>query len=138
MLLVFLTMVVLAYNYQFFSVPSSLYLNAYKLPESGFTLTLPKILPSKYMDLTNDTDFRILVIDYVKASDTVRDLIEIPELSGAEWWLENASNSSKNYDMTIKFFDDSYFLQVRFYPDFQRTFLEHVALWTVNIVTVVT
>ena len=137
MLLVFLTLTVVAYNHQFHSIPYSMYLNAYKLPESGFTLTLPEILPAEYMDVTNDTGFRSLAIDYVKASDTVRDLIKIPKLSTAEWWLENASNSSKGYDMTIKFFDDSYFLQVRYYPDFLRTDLEHVALWTINIVTVI-
>jgi len=114
-----------------------MYLNAYKLPERGFCLTLPKILPAEYMDLTNDTVFRCCVIDYVKASDTVRDLIKIPKLSTAEWWLENTSNSSKGYDMTIKFFDESYFLQVRYYKDYQRTILESSVLWAINIITIV-
>lgn len=136
LLLLFLTLVVVAYNYQFHNIPSSMYLNAYKLPERGFCLALPKILPAEYMDLTNDIVFRISVIDYVKASDTVRDLIKIPKLSTAEWWLENTSNSSKGYDMTIKFFDESYFLQVRYYKDYQRTILESNVLWTINIITI--
>jgi len=137
MLLVFLTLTVAAYNNQFYSIPYSMYLNAYELPKSGFTLTLPKILPAKYMDVTNDTGFRSLAIDYVKASDTVRDLVKIPKHSIAESWLENVSNSSKGYDMTIKFYDDSYYLQVRYYPDLHRTSLEYGALWMINIVTVI-
>lgn len=137
MLLLLLTLTVVAYNHQFHNIPCSMYLNAYKLPERGFYLTLPKILPAEYMDLTNDTVFRISVIDYVKASDTLRDLIKIPKLSTAEWWLENASNSSKGYDMTIKFFDESYFLQVRYFKDYQRTILESSVLWTINIITIV-
>jgi len=137
MLLVFLTLTVAAYNHQFHNITCSMYLNAYKLPESGFTLTLPKILPAKYMDATNNTGFICCVIDYVKASDTVRDLVKIPKASTAEWWLENISNSSKGYDMTIKFYDDSYYLQVRYYPHFHRTHLEYATLWTINIVTVI-
>ena len=137
MLLVFLILTVAAYNHQFYSIPYSMYLNAYKLPKSGFTLTLPKILPAKYMDVTNDTGFRSLAIDYVKASDTVRDLVKIPKHSTAESWLENVSNSSKGYDMTIKFYDDSYYLQVRYYPDLHRTSLEYGVLWIITIVTVI-
>ena len=136
-LLALLTGTVVAYNLQFRNIPYSMYLNAYKLPKRGFCLTLPKILPAKYMDVTNDTGFICCVIDYVKASDTVRYLVKIPKLSTAEWWLENTSNSSKGYDMTIKFFDDFYFLQVRYYPYFHRTHLEYGALWTINIVTVI-
>ena len=144
-LLLFLTLVVAAYNYQFHNIPCSMYLNAYKLSpseeESGhvqFYLKLPSLgIPHEYRDVTHDGGFRCCVIDYVKASDTVRDLIKIPKLSTAEWWLGNASNSSKGYDMTIQFFDDSYFLQVRYYPDFLRTHLEHEILWAINIVTVV-
>ncbi len=141
-LLVFLTLTVVAYNYQYHNIPSSMYLNAYKLSEphrvTEFYLKLPSLgIPHEYRDVTHDGGFRCCVIDYVKASDTVRDLIKIPKLSTAEWWLGNASNSSKGYDMTIQFFDDSYFLQVRYYPDFLRTHLEHEILWTINIVTVV-
>jgi len=137
MLLVFLTLTVAAYNHQFHNIPYSMYLNAYELPKSGFTLTLPEILPAKYMDATNHTGFICCVIDYVKASDTVRDLVKIPEVSTAEWWLENISNSSKGYDMTIRFYDDSYFLQVRYYTDFRRTHLEYGVLWTIDIVTMI-
>jgi len=141
-LLVCLTLTVVAYNYQFHNIPSSMYLNAYKLSEphrvTEFYLKLPSLgIPHEYRDVTHDGGFRCCVIDYVKASDTVRDLIKIPKLSTAESWLENASNSSKGYDMTIQFFDDSYFLQVRYYQDFLRTHLEHEILWAINIVTVV-
>lgn len=113
-----------------------MYLNAYKLPKSGFTITLPEIFPAKYADLTNDTAFRVQVIDYVIACDVIRTGMKIEEYDLPYDWLKDASNSSKGYDMTIKFFDDSYFLQVRYYPDFERTHLEHVTLWAINIVTV--
>lgn len=127
--LVVLTLTVAAYNYQFHNIPSSMFLNAYKLSEWE--------VPSDYVDVTEDSGFRTWVIDYVIAGDTIRTGIKIEEHDLPYFWLKNASNSSKSYDMTIKFFDDFYFLQVRYYPDFQRTQLEHGILWTINIVTLI-
>lgn len=137
MLLVFLTLTVVTYNYQFHNIPYSMYLNAYKLPKSGFTLTLPKILPAEYMDVTNDTGFRVRVLEHVIACDIIRTGMKIKEYDIPYLWLKNAYNSSQGYDMTIKFYDDFYYLQVRYYPDFHRTGLEYGALWTINIVTVI-
>lgn len=128
-LLLLLTFTVIAYNYQFHSIsPSSMYLNAYKLSESE--------IPAEYVDVTNDSGFRAWVIDYVIACDIIRTGMAIEEYDLPYVWLKHASNSSKGYDMTIKFFDDFYYLQVRYYS-YQRTSLEHGILWTINIVTVV-
>jgi len=141
MLLLLLALVVVAYNYQFHNVPNSVYLNAYKLSQEKLVesrLTLPSTgIPHLYKDLTEDGDFRVQALDYVEASDTVRDVIKIPQHSSAEWWLRNASNSSQGYDMTLKFFSDSYFIQVRYYPDLTRAPLEHELLWTINIAAMI-
>ena len=100
-----------------------------QLPSAGF--------PQEYRNVTDDSDFRGLALDYVKASDTIRDIIKIPEQSSAEWWFKNASNSSKGYDMTIQFYNDSYYLQLRYFPDFYRAPIEHTIIWTINIVTMI-
>ena len=130
LLLVFLTLTVIAYNFQFHNISSSMFLNAYKLPEWE--------IPVGYVDVTKDDGFRTWVIDYVIACDITRTGMKIEEYDLPYLWLKNASSSSKNYDMAIKYFDDFYFLQVRYYPDFQRTSVEHGILWTINIITIVT
>jgi hypothetical protein len=107
-----------------------MWLNAYKLPEW-------KIPPAEYIDVTNDTEFRACVIEYVKACDIVRTGMIIKEYDLPYDWLKRVSNSPKGFDMNIKFFDDYYFLQVRYFPDFYRTEPEHSILWSINIVTVV-
>ena len=127
LLLVFLTVTVVAYNFQFYNIPYSMWLNAYKLSQ----------IPYEYVDLTEDGDFRTRVIDYIIVCDVIRTGMKIEEYDLPYLWLKNASNSSKNYDMTIKYFDDFYFLQVRYYPDFQRTPAEHGVLWAINITTIV-
>lgn len=129
LLLVFLTLAVIAYNFQFHNIPSSMFLNAYKLPEWE--------IPVDYVDVTKDDGFRTWVIDYVIACNITRTSMKVGEYDLPYLWLKNASNSSKNYDMTIKYFDDFYFLQVRYYPDFQRTLVEHSVLWAINITTIV-
>jgi len=103
-----------------------MWLNAYKLSQ----------IPYEYLDVTEDGDFRMRVIDYVIACDVIRTGMKIDENALPYLWLKNASNSSRNYDMIIKYFDDFYFLQVRYYPDFQRTPVEHGILWTINIITI--
>ena len=127
LLLVFLTLTVIAYNYQFHNIPYSMWLNSYKLSQ----------IPYEYMDVTEDGDFRTRVIDYIIACDVIRTGMKIEEYGLPYDWLKNTSNSSKNYDMTIKYFDDFYFLQVRYCPDFQRTPAEHGVLWSINITTIV-
>ncbi|MDH5634316.1 MAG: hypothetical protein OEY30_00665 [Candidatus Bathyarchaeota archaeon] len=127
LLLVFLTLTVVAYNYQFHNIPSSMFLNAYKLSQ----------IPYGYVDVTEDGHFRAWVIDYIIACDVIRTGMTIEEYDLPYDWLKNASNPSKNYDMTIKYFDDFYFLQVRYYPDFQRAPAEHGVLWAINITTIV-
>ncbi len=129
MLLASLTLTVVAYNYQFHYIPSSMFLNAYKLSEWE--------IPNDYVDVTEDNDFRVRVMDYVIACDTIRTGMKIEKYDSAYSWLKNVSNPSKSYDITIKFFDDFYFLQVRYYPDFRRTQLEHGILWAINIVTLI-
>ena len=143
LLLLLLTFTVGAYNYQFFNVPSSMYLNAYKLSLSEeelgrvqFRITLPSQgIP--HLNLTDDSDFRIQAADYVVASDTVRDLVKIPDGSTAKSWLRNASNSSQGFDANLQFFNDTYFLQVRYFPDLQRTPSEYNILWTIDGITIV-
>jgi len=127
LLLVFLTLVVVAYNFQFYNIPCSMWLNAYKLSQ----------VPYEYVDVTEDGDFRVRVIDYIIACDVIRTGMKIEEYDLPYLWLKNASNSSKSYDMTIRYFDDFYFLQVRYYPDFQRTSVDYGILWTINITTIV-
>jgi hypothetical protein len=142
-LLLLLTFIAGAYNYQFFNVPSSMYLNAYKLSLSEeelgrvqFRITLPS-QGVPHINLTDDSDFRIQAYDYVVASDTVRDLVKIPEGSTARWWLKNASNSSQGFDATLQFLNDTYFLQVRYLPDFQRTPSEYNVLWWINVTVII-
>ncbi|MDH7564733.1 MAG: hypothetical protein QHH24_07680 [Candidatus Bathyarchaeota archaeon] len=127
LLLIFLTLTVVAYNYQFHNIPYSMWLNVYKLSQ----------IPYEYVDVTEDGDFRTRVIDYIIACDVIRTGTKIEEYDLHYDWLKNASNSSKGYDMTIKYFDDFYFLQVRYYLDFQRTPVEHGVLWVINITTIV-
>jgi hypothetical protein len=129
LLLVFLTLTVVAYNYQFYNIPCSMWLNAHKLQ-------FPMLTPSEYVDVTEDTKFCVQVFDYVRACDIIRTGMKIEEHDLPYEWLKNASNSSENYDMIIKYFDDYYFLQVRYYPDFKRTPIEHGILWTINIATI--
>ena len=100
-LLLFLTAVVVAYDYEYFNIPHSTYLNAYKTSYSpgerlqSFQMTLSSAgFPLLNRNVTGDTDFRALTLDYVKASDNIRDIIKIPAQSSAEWWLKKASNSS--------------------------------------------
>jgi hypothetical protein len=123
LLLAFLTLTALAYNYQFHNIPSYMFLNAYKLSQT----------PGEYADVTEDGDFRTRVIEYIIACDVIRTGMVIREYDLPYDWLKNASDSSRGYDMTIKYFDDFYFLQVRYYPDFQRTSIEHDILWAINI-----
>jgi hypothetical protein len=144
LILLFLTLTVITLDYQFFNVPCSMYLNAYKTSYSegehltSFHMQLPSAgFPQEYRNVTEDIDFRGLALDYVKASDTVRDIIKIPEQSSAEWWFKNASNSSKGYDMTIQFYNDSYYLQLRYFPDFYRAPIEYTIIWIINIVTII-
>jgi hypothetical protein len=127
LLLMFLTLTVVAYNCQFHNIPYSMWLNAYKASQ----------IPYEYVDVTEDSDFRARVIDYIIACDVIRTGMKIEEYNLPYDWLKNASNPSKNYDMTIKYFDDFYFLQVRYYPDFQRAPAEHSVLWAINITTIV-
>jgi hypothetical protein len=143
-LLLFLTAVVVAYNYECFNVPHSTYLNAYKTSYSpgehwqSFQMTLSSAgFPLLNRNVTDDTDFRALTLDYVKASDDIRDIIRIPAQSSAEWWLKKASNSSQGYDMNVQFFNDSYFLQVRSLPDVQRTAAEYEVLLFIDITTAI-
>lgn len=145
LLLLLLTLIVGAYNYQFFNVPSSMYLNAYKLSLSEeelgrvqFRITLPSQgVLHEYINLTDDSDFRVQARDYVVASDTVRDLVKIPEGSSAEWWLKKASNSPQGFDATLQFFNDTYFLQVRYFPNLLRTPSEYNILWAINSMTII-
>ena len=127
LLLVFLTLAVVAYNFQFHNIPYSMWLNAYKLSQ----------IPYEYADVTEEGVFRARVIDYIIACDVTRTGMKIEEYDLPYDWLKNASTPSKNYDMTIKYFDDFYFLQVRYYPDFQRTPAEHGVLWIINLTTIV-
>jgi hypothetical protein len=108
LVLVLLTLTVVAYNYQYYNIPYSMWLNAYKLHEWE--------IYSEGVDLTNDTDFRISTYDFVLASDGIREPVNIPELSSVEWWLKHASNSSE-YDMTIKYYNDFYLLQIKYKPN---------------------
>jgi hypothetical protein len=105
-----------------------MWLNAYRLPQ----------IPHEYVDVTEDDDFRARVIDYIIACDITRTGMKIEEHDLSYDWLKNASNSSRDYDMTIKYFDDFYFLQIRYYPDLQRTPTEHGVLWAINITTTAT
>lgn len=143
-LLLFLTAVVVAYNYEYFNVPHSNYLNAYKTSYSpgehsqSFQMTLSSAgFPLLNRNVTDDTDFRALTLDYVKASDDIRDIIRIPAQSSAEWWLKKAANSLQGYDMNVQFFNDSYFLQVRSLPDVQRTAAEYEVLLFIDITTAI-
>jgi hypothetical protein len=124
--LVLLVLTVFAFNYQFHNIPRSMSLNARKLGEWE--------VPNDYLDVTEDGDFRTRVIDYVIACDIIRTGMKIEEYEPSYDWLKYAS---KNYDMTIKYFDDYYFLQVRYYPVFLRTTLEYTTLWVINIITLV-
>lgn len=78
--MVLLTLVVIAYNFQFFSIPRSVYLNAQSLNDKQaveFRLALPTTgFPHEYKDVTEDSDFRVDVLDYVHASDTDREPVE--------------------------------------------------------------
>ncbi|MEM2994473.1 MAG: hypothetical protein QXI91_00440 [Candidatus Bathyarchaeia archaeon] len=87
------------------------------------------------MDVTNDTDFNLSVLDYIAASDTISSPIKV-DCSLAEWWLKNLSKFSE-YDMTLKYHNDTYFLQVRFLPDIERTITERFLIWTIDIITVI-
>jgi len=124
--LVLFVFTVFVLNYQFYNIPRSMYLNARKLDEWE--------VPNDYLDVTEDGDFRTRVIDYVTACDIVRTSYQIKEYEPPYDWLNDAS---KNYDMTIKYFDDYYFLQVRYYPVLLRTTVEYTTLWTINIITIV-
>jgi len=140
-LLICLTLTVVGYNYQFYSIPSYMFLNAYNLAQrhvTEFRLTLPSEgIPHEYKDVTEDLQFRVQVMDYVIACDVTRTGMEIKEYDSPYVWLKNASNSTEGYDMTITFFNDSYFLQVRYFPEFQRTPLEHQILGVIDAVTIV-
>jgi len=140
-LLLLLTLTVVAYNYQFLNIPTYMFLNAYNLAQkrvTEFRMTLPsKGIPHEYRNVTNDGGFRARVLDYVIACDTIRTGMVIKEYDTPYDWLKNAVESPKGYDMTIDYYNETYFLQVRYYPDFQRTHLEYGIFWTINIVTVV-
>ncbi|MEM2972427.1 MAG: hypothetical protein QW270_08440 [Candidatus Bathyarchaeia archaeon] len=140
LLFVLLVFTVAAYNYQFYDVPRSMYLNAYNLCPERVTY-LHVTLPSKgipnlgFMDVTNDTDFNLSVLDYIAASDIISSPIKV-DRSSAEWWLKNISKFSE-YDITLKYYNDTYFLQVRFLPDIERTITERFLIWTIDIMTVI-
>lgn len=141
-LLLFLTLVVVAYNYQFHSIPTCMFLNAYSLGPPNrvteFHITLPSLgILHEYRDVTDDSGFRVRVLDYVIACDTIRTGIVIRDYDMPYDWLKNTVESPKGYDMTLEYYNETYFLQVRYYPDFLRTHLEHEILWAINIVTVV-
>ena len=115
----------------------SLDLNAYSLNDKQaveFRLTPPTTgFPHEYKDVTEDSDFRVGVLDYVHASDTVREPVEILDPGGtAAWWLTHAKYVPQGYDVTLRFFNESYFMQVRYLPEFHRTSLEKMILWTID------
>ena len=84
-------------------------------------------------DVTEDSDFRVGVLDYVHASDTVREPVEILDPEGtAAWWLTHAKYAPQGYDVTLRFFNESYFMQVRYLPEFHQTSLEKMILWTID------
>ena len=73
------------------------------------------------------------VLDYVHASDTVREPVEILDPGDtAAWWLTHAKYAPQGYDVTLRFFNESYFMQVRYLPEFYRTSLEKMILWTID------
>jgi len=138
LLLIFLTLTVVAYNFQFHNIPSSMFLNAYNLEPKRLTyfhVTLPsKGIPNLgFRNVTDDISFRV-VLDYVIASDAISYPIKVPEHCSS--WFKDASNFPE-YDITVKYYNDTYFLQVRYLPDFQRTPAEHEVLRAINITTIV-
>ena len=140
--LVVLTFTVVSYDYQFLNIPTYMFLNAYSLgpPKrtTEFHITLPSLgIPHEYRNVTDDAEFRVQVLDYVIACDTISTGMVIKEYDTPYDWLKNAIESPKGYDMTIDYYNETYFLQVRYYPDFQRTRLEYGIFWTINIITVV-
>lgn len=140
--LVMLMFTVVVYDYQFLNIPTCMFLNAYSLGPlwrtTEFHITLPSLgIPHEYWNVTDDDCFRARVIDYVIACDTIRTGMVIKEYDTPYDWLKNAVESPKGYDMTIDYYNETYFLQVRYYPDFQRTHLEYGIFWTINIIIVV-
>ncbi|MEM3458357.1 MAG: hypothetical protein QXN36_05840 [Candidatus Bathyarchaeia archaeon] len=126
--LAFLSLIVVAYNFQFHNIPYSVYLNTHKLSEW-------EIPPPTYTDLTQ-SDFSGSPYEYTIASDAVRDFIELPKLSSARYWFEEYFNYSKGHDI-IKYYSDYYYIQIAYFPEVERTLGEHVLLWVINVGTVV-
>jgi hypothetical protein len=135
--LVLLTLVVIAYTFQFFSIPRSVYLNAQSLNDKQaveIRLTLPTTgFPHEYKDVTEDSDFRWGFLTTYMHQTLFANQLRILDTGGkAAWWLTHAPCASQGYNVTLRFFNESYFMQVRYLPEFHRTSLEKMILWTID------
>ncbi|MBX5328136.1 MAG: hypothetical protein ACQXXE_00775 [Candidatus Bathyarchaeia archaeon] len=126
--LAFLSLIVIAYNFRFHNIPYLVYLNAHKLSEW-------EIPPPAYTDLTQ-SDFSGTPYEYVQACDIVREPIKISKATRAYDWFQQYFNYSQGHD-TIKYYGDYYYIQIAYFPEVERTLGEHVLLWTINIGAVV-
>jgi len=127
--LVVLTTVVLAYNYQFRNIPSEMYMQATGWAR-GFS-------PDTYIDLTNDTDFRVQVFKWIDASVGIGWSIKIPPTSSGRSWFQMVYDSEWSHNFNIKYGDDFYLIEVWYQKAYYPSGLEHIILWSVNFLTLV-
>jgi len=127
--LVVLTFTVAAYDYQFYNIPSEMYMQACKWAEGYF--------PDNYTDLTDDSDFRIRVFDYVKESVSIGEPILVFSFNTGKDWFQEVYDSNWSHDIDIEYGDNFYLIRVWYQKAYYPSLLEHAILWSINVSTLV-
>ncbi len=140
LVLLLLTAIVLIYDYQYNNPPKTAYLNAYRTtpPEDYVTqvhLTLPsKGIPHAFINATEDTGFRTRVMDYLQASNVLREPVEVSTFSVITQDLKTVSDSPVGFDADVEFFNETYFMQVRYFTAYDKTSFETTIYYGVNMI----
>jgi hypothetical protein len=139
-ILLLLTTIVLIYDYQYNNPPQTAYLNAYRTTPSEdyvtqFYLTLPsKGIPHVFINATEDTSFRMRVMDYLQASNVLREPVEVSTFSVITQDLKTVSDSPVGFDADVEFFNETYFMQVRYLTAYDKTSFETTIYYGVNMI----
>jgi hypothetical protein len=140
LVLLLLTAIVLIYDYQYNNPPQTAYLNAYRTMPSEdrgteFYLTLPSQgVPHVFINATEDSGFRTRVMGYLQASNVLREPVEVSTFSSITQDLKTLSDSPIGFDADVEFFNETYFMQARYFTPYEKTSLETTIYYGANMI----
>ena len=140
LVLLLLTAIVLIYDYQYNNPPQTAYLNAYRTTPSEdhgaeFYLTLPsRGVPHVFINATENSGFRTRVMDYLQASNVLREPVEVSMFSSITQDLKVVSDSPVGFDADVEFFNETYFMQTRYFTPYEKTSFETTIYYGVNMI----